>query len=118
MLALFGLTRGRGILALDEMIATTQLRLGGAWEALAGSDDSWPRLAAGVEYGRISSRPPRYSARDVAMADLWLASRPDSAVHVELGEVSRRARARLMCQLSVEPDPLELAWLLVGHELW
>lgn len=118
IIAVFGLTRGRGILALDEMIATIQLRLGGAWEALAGPDDSWRRLAAAVEYGRISSRPPRYSARDVAMADLWLASRPDSALHVELGDVSRRARARLMCLLSVEPDPLELAWLLVGHELW
>lgn len=74
-------------------------------------------VAARLEFGLPSSAPPGYSARDVAVARLWLAARPDSPAHLEAGRVVETASGRLACRASAAPEPLEVAWLLVGYGL-
>lgn len=89
---------------------------GPAWSLLAADGDGGvAELLATLEFGLPSSAPPTYTARDVTLARLWLASRPESPHHVELAAVADAAASRLKCALSRRADPLAVAWLLVGE---
>lgn len=117
ILAAHSLRLGQDLGLADELFYPPPGPLPEAWRLLGGPGDVSQQLLADVEFGRVSSEPPRYGGRQVALAELWLASRPDSAVHVELGLAVDRARRRLMAAMSGQPDPRELAWLLVAHGL-
>lgn len=64
-----------------------------------------------VEYGRITStgRPPR--GRDVAVAKLFAAGLGESERGLRAAAYAQAAENRLLCALSVQPLPKEVAWL-------
>lgn len=71
-----------------------------------------PEALSRIGLGRVTSAPITYSGRDVALAAVWLASCPESAVAAEYERAVDTARARLMCHLSAFPEPDEVGWLL------
>lgn len=89
-------------------------------EVLAGG---WPvgdLAAAGIDavarlsYGRphTDGRPER--GRDVAVAKLFAAALGEREEGLHVAAYARSAEARLLCQLTTRPDPLDIAWLSVN----
>ena len=89
-------------------------------EALAGG---WPvgdlaeagiEAVASLSYGRphTDGRPER--GRDVAVAKLFAAALGEREEGLHVAAYARSAEARLLCQLTTRPDPLDIAWLSVN----
>ncbi len=89
-------------------------------EVLVGG---WPvgdLAAAGIDavarlsYGRphTDGRPER--GRDVAVAKLFAAALGEREEGLHVAAYARSAEARLLCQLTTRPDPLDIAWLSVN----
>ncbi|MBK7820873.1 MAG: hypothetical protein IPJ61_07280 [Tessaracoccus sp.] len=89
-------------------------------EVLAGG---WPvgdLITAGVDavarlsYGRphTDGRPER--GRDVAVAKLLAAVLGEREEGLHVAAYARSAEARLLCQLTTRPDPVDIAWLSVN----
>ncbi len=111
-----------GVLAGGRLDDAILLALRGlAPEVLAGG---WPvgdlAVQAGVDavarlsYGRLHTdgRPER--GRDVAVAKLFAAALGERDGGLQVAAYARSAEARLLCQLTTRPDPLEIAWLSVN----
>jgi hypothetical protein len=87
--------------------------LAGGWPVgdLAGAGiDAVARLS----YGRphTDGRPER--GRDVAVAKLFAAALGEREEGLHVAAYARSAEARLLCQLTRRPDPLDIAWLSVN----
>ncbi|MDO5092147.1 MAG: hypothetical protein Q4D79_01810 [Propionibacteriaceae bacterium] len=91
---------------------------GEAWDLLTIDDETAAQsIRARLEGGEPTSGPISYTAKDVALAQLWLATRPDSVTHLSLTPVVQAAQRRLLSGLSAEPQAVPLAWLLTGRSL-
>ena len=91
---------------------------GAAWDLLALDDEMAAQtIRACLECGEPTSGPISYTAKDVALAQLWLATRPDSVTHLSLTPMVRTAQRRLLSGLSADPRAVPLAWLLTGRSL-
>lgn len=85
------------------------------WRVLTGDDESLRhRVLEWVDYGLPSSLPPVHGARGVALACLWLAVHEQSEGQLEVARATVRTFARLLAIHSVDPDPQEVAWLLLA----
>ncbi|MDO5066994.1 MAG: hypothetical protein Q4D96_06920 [Propionibacteriaceae bacterium] len=125
--------RQEAIQAARALLASEQETEEGAFVLVAALLSGHPELARGfppptvtatrqellglLEYGLPSSVAPGYTARDVARAQLWLMSHPETAQHLAVAEVTAAARARLTCVASQDVDPVQVAWLLLGEVL-
>lgn len=107
-----------GEVMLPEQLAIPPDTNSKPWRTLAGDDEVMPwQLLADIDFGRVSSRSGTVAASDVALAKLWLATRPDSGFHVELAPAIVTARDTLRARISAEPDSETLCWLLVTEAI-
>ncbi|GAB3820645.1 hypothetical protein GCM10028820_27160 [Tessaracoccus terricola] len=85
------------------------------WSVLAGEDETLRhKVMEWVDYGLPSSVPPVHGARGVALACLWLATHEQSRGQLEVARATVRMFAHLLAANSVDPDPQEVAWLLLA----
>lgn len=87
------------------------------WRILTSDDDELRAQAlAWVDQGCISSVPLAHGARGLALAALYCATRGMEPSRLAVHWSVNLAEARLLCTHSVEPDPAEVAWLLLARE--
>ncbi|MCC2592464.1 hypothetical protein LKO27_03375 [Tessaracoccus sp. OS52] len=85
------------------------------WAVLTRDDEALRRqVLEWVGYGAVSSLPPVHGARGVALASLWLVTRETSEGQLEVARATAETLAHLLALNSVEPDPIEVAWLLLA----
>ncbi|TRY19672.1 hypothetical protein FOJ82_01940 [Tessaracoccus rhinocerotis] len=85
------------------------------WAVLTGDYETLRhRVLEWVDYGLTTSVPPVHGARGVALACLWLAVHEQSEGQLEVARATVRTFARLLAIHSVDPDPQEVAWLLLA----
>lgn len=85
------------------------------WDVLTRDDEELRhRVLDWVDHGRVTSVPPAHGARGIALACLWLATREVPVGQHEVVRAATRTFARLLAIHSVDPDPVEVAWLLLA----
>ncbi len=105
----------RRLLATHALISGWEPDVAGQWtREVSRNTPAVPahRMLASIGLGRISSSPLCHGGREVLLARWWLAGHGESLLTAEWEHAVDTARARLLCALTVVPDPGDVAWLL------
>ncbi|MDO5678474.1 MAG: hypothetical protein Q4G35_13340 [Propionibacteriaceae bacterium] len=109
------LSRGRTddviLLAMHGLVPIDLL--GGGWP-IGNFAELGVEALSRIGYGRVRSAGPALRGRDVAVAKLFAAGLGESEQGLRASSYAMVAEHRLLCVLSVQASPLDLAWLSIG----
>ncbi|MBB1509262.1 hypothetical protein [Tessaracoccus sp. MC1756] len=109
------LSRGR----VDEVIVLTMHGMvpidlaGGAWP-VGNFRELGIEAMSRIGYGRVRSAGAPVRGRDVAVAKLFAAGLGETEQGLRASSCAMMAEHRLLCWLSAQQSPVDLAWLSVG----
>lgn len=109
------LSRGRTddviLLAMHGLVPIDLL--GGGWP-IGNFTELGVEALSGIGYGRVRSVGAPLRGRDVAVAKLFAAGLGETEQGLRASSSAMVAEHRLLCALSLQPSPVDLAWLSIG----